>query len=154
MKTKRVAVYVRVSTSNQTVENQLNDLTKYAVSRGWEYLIFKDEGFSGAKREKDRPALKDLMERARKKQFDVVLVWRFDRFARSTIHLVGALEEFNHLGIDFVSFQENIDTSSPLGRALFTIGSAFAQMEREVLRERIVCALRRAREHGRLPGPK
>ena len=88
------------------------------------------------------------MNDARKRRFDVVLVWRFDRCARSTKHLILALEEFRNLGIDFISFQENIDTSSPLGGALFTIISAVAQLERDIIAERVRAGLRRAKENG------
>jgi DNA invertase Pin-like site-specific DNA recombinase len=93
-----------------------------------------------------------LMDDARKRRFDVVLVWRFDRFARSTKHLILALEEFRNLGIDFVSYQENIDTSSPLGGAIFTIISAVAQLERDIIAERVRAGLRRASEHGKQLG--
>ena len=92
------------------------------------------------------------MDDARKRRFDVVLVWRFDRFARSTKHLILALEEFQHLGIDFVSYQENIDTSSPLGGAIFTIISAVAQLERDIIAERVRAGLRRARQNGKRLG--
>jgi len=92
------------------------------------------------------------MNDAKKRRFDVVLVWRFDRFARSTKHLILALEEFKNLGIDFVSYQENIDTSSPLGSAIFTIISAVAQLERDIIAERIRAGLRRAKENGKRLG--
>jgi len=93
-----------------------------------------------------------LMNDAKKRRFDVVLVWRFDRFARSTKHLILALEEFRNLGIDFVSYQENIDTSSPLGSAIFTIISAVAQLERDIIAERVKAGLRRAKENGKRLG--
>jgi len=109
-----------------------------------------DEGISGTK--DSRPALNELMNDAKKRRFDMVLVWRFDRFARSTKHLILALEEFKNLGIDFVSFQENIDTSSPLGSAIFTIISAVAQLERDIIAERVKAGLRRARENGKKLG--
>jgi DNA invertase Pin-like site-specific DNA recombinase len=92
------------------------------------------------------------MEDAKKRRFDVVLVWRFDRFARSTRHLILALEEFRHLKIDFISYQENIDTSSPLGSAIFTIISAVAQLERDIIAERVKAGLRRARANGKQLG--
>jgi DNA invertase Pin-like site-specific DNA recombinase len=92
------------------------------------------------------------MADARKRRFDLVLVWRFDRFARSTKHLILAMEEFRHLGIDFISYQENIDTSSPLGAAIFTIISAVAQLERDIIAERVRAGLRRARKNGRQLG--
>ena len=110
----RVALYARVSTSDQSPESQLRDLRQYATARGLEILEYVDTGFSGAKQ--NRPALDRLMEDGRKRRFDCILVWRFDRFARSTKHLLLALEEFRSLGIQFISYQENIDTTSPLGR--------------------------------------
>ena len=147
----RVAVYARVSTSDQSTESQLLDLRRYVHERGWD--IFKeyvDEGVSGSK--DSRPALNELMNDAKKRRFDVVLVWRFDRFARSTRHLILALEDFRGLGIDFVSYQENIDTSSPLGSAIFTIISAVAQLERDIIAERVKAGLRRAVENGKKLG--
>ena len=147
----RVAVYARVSTVDQSTESQLLDLRRYVSERGWQiYREFVDEGISGTK--DSRPALDQLMDDARKRRFDVVLVWRFDRFARSTRHLINALEEFRNLGIDFVSFQENIDTSSPLGSAIFTIISAVAQLERDIISERVKAGLRRAKENGKKLG--
>ena len=149
--TKRIAVYARVSTTDQSTESQLLDLRRYTRERGWN--IFKeyvDEGVSGTK--DSRPALNELMNDAKKRRFDVVLVWRFDRFARSTKHLILALEEFKNLGVDFVSYQENIDTSSPLGSAIFTIISAVAQLERDIIAERVKAGLRRARENGKKLG--
>ena len=92
------------------------------------------------------------MNDARKRKVDAVLVWRFDRFARSTKHLILALEEFRNLGIDFVSFQENIDTNSPLGSAIFTIISAVAQLDKDIISERVKAGLRRAKENGKQLG--
>ncbi len=145
------AIYARVSTADQSTESQLLDLRRYADSRGWDVCgEYTDEGISGTK--DSRPALNHLMEDARKRRFDTVLVWRFDRVARSTKHLILALEEFRHLGIAFVSFQENIDTSSPLGSAIFTIISAVAQLERDIIAERVKAGLRRARANGKKLG--
>ena len=119
--------------------------------RGWElFNEYTDHGVSGTK--DSRPALNELMNDAKKRRFDTVLVWRFDRFARSTKHLILALEEFRGLGIDFVSYQENIDTSSPLGSAIFTIISAVAQLERDIIAERVKAGLRRAKENGKKLG--
>jgi len=111
---------------------------------------FVDVGESGAK--DSRPQLNELMAAARKRLFDAVVVWRFDRFARSTKHLLLALEEFRSLGIQFTSYQENIDTSSPLGQALFTIVSAVAQLERDLIRERVSAGIRNARACGKQLG--
>ena len=144
---KKVGIYCRVSTQDQTTDSQLLDLRRYAADRGWKvYREFCDNGVSGSV--DNRPALNDLMNDAKKRRFDSVLVWRFDRFARSTTHLLLALDQFRNLGIDFVSFQENIDTSSPLGSAIFTIISAVAQLERDIIRERVKMGLRRAKENG------
>ena len=102
--TPRVALYARVSTLDQSTDSQLLDLRRYTRERGWRlYREYTDNGVSGTK--DSRPALNELMNDAKKRRFDVVLVWRFDRFARSTKHLILALEEFRNLGIDFVSYQ-------------------------------------------------
>ena len=147
----QVAIYARVSTSDQSTESQLLDLRRYVRERGWElFNEFCDNGVSGTT--DSRPALNELMDAAKKRKFDAVLVWRFDRFARSTRHLINALEEFRNLGIDFVSYQENIDTSSPLGSAIFTIISAVAQLERDIIAERVKAGLRRAVENGKKLG--
>jgi len=149
--TPRVALYARVSTADQSTDSQLLDLRRYVRERGWDsFKEYVDEGISGTK--DSRPALNELMNDAKKRRFDVVLVWRFDRFARSTKHLILALEEFKNLGIDFVSYQENIDTSSPLGSAIFTIISAVAQLERDIIAERVKAGLRRAKENGKKLG--
>jgi len=149
--TPRVALYARVSTTDQSTESQLLDLRRYVSERGWNsFREYVDEGISGTK--DSRPALNQLMNDAKKRRFDVVLVWRFDRFARSTKHLILALEEFKNLGVDFISYQENIDTSSPLGSAIFTIISAVAQLERDIIAERVKAGLRRARENGKKLG--
>jgi DNA invertase Pin-like site-specific DNA recombinase len=154
MKMKKAGIYVRVSTKDQSVDMQLNDLERYSRERGLDvFNIYKDNGISGTK--DNRPGLNQLMEDTRKRKFDVVLVWRFDRFARSTKHLVTALYEFRNLGIDFISYQENIDTSSPLGEAIFTIISAMSKLERDIIAERVKGGLRKARANGkRLGRPK
>jgi len=152
--TPRIALYCRVSTTDQSTDSQLLDLRRYVSDRGWQtFREYCDNGISGTK--DSRPALNEMMGDAKKRKFDVILVWRFDRFARSTRHLINALEEFKNLGIDFVSYQENIDTSSPLGGAIFTIISAVAQLERDIIAERVKMGLRRAVENGkRLGRPK
>ena len=147
----RVAIYARVSTKDQSCALQVRDLKVYCAAR--KFTIFReyiDEGESGAKN--SRPELNELMADARKRKFDAIVVWRFDRFARSTKHLLLALEEFRSLGIQFISYQENIDTSSPLGQALFTIVSAVAQLERDLIRERVNAGIRHARACGKRLG--
>jgi DNA invertase Pin-like site-specific DNA recombinase len=147
---RRVALYARVSTKNngQDPETQLVALREYSRHRGFRIVDeYVDVGISGAKDR--RPELDRLMTDARRRQFDVVLVARFDRFARSTKHLVLALEEFSTLGIDFVSLNESIDTSSPMGRMVFTVIAAVAELERAIIRERINAGVERARRQGK-----
>jgi DNA invertase Pin-like site-specific DNA recombinase len=147
----RVAIYARVSTKDQSCDLQVRDLKTYCRAR--KLAVFReyiDSGESGAK--DSRPKLNELMADARKRRFDAILVWRFDRFARSTKHLLLALEEFRSLGIQFISYQENIDTTSPLGQALFTIVSAVAQLERDLIRERVSAGIRHARACGKQLG--
>jgi DNA invertase Pin-like site-specific DNA recombinase len=149
--TMKAAIYCRVSTTDQKTDMQLQDLRKFAQDRGIRiYQEYIDNGISGSI--KKRPALDNLMADAKKKKYDVVLVWRFDRFARSSRHLVEALHAFRHLGIDFISYNENIDTGSPLGEAMFTIISAMAQLERDIIRERVKAGLRTARNKGKTLG--
>jgi DNA invertase Pin-like site-specific DNA recombinase len=147
----RIGIYARVSTRDQSCELQIRDLRAYCVARGFDLIReYIDVGQSGAK--DSRPELNKLMDDARKRQFDAIVVWRFDRFARSTKHLLTALEEFRSLGIQFISYQENVDTSTPLGQALFTIVSAVAQLERELIRERVSAGIRNARANGKKLG--
>ena len=151
--TPRVAIYARVSTKNngQNPLTQLMPLRDYAQARGFEvFKEYTDIGISGSKEK--RPALDRLMRDAQRRKFDLVLVARFDRFARSTKHLVLALEEFKSLGIQFVSYQENVDTGSPLGNAIFTIIGAMAQLERDIIVERVKAGLRRAKNRGKQLG--
>lgn len=130
---------------------QLRDLRAYCVARNFpgctEYV---DVGVSGSK--DSRPELNRLMDDVRKRKVDAVLCWRFDRFARSTKHLLAALEEFRALGISFISYQENLDTGSPLGQALFTIIAAVAQLERDLIKERVTAGVRNARAKGKTLG--
>jgi DNA invertase Pin-like site-specific DNA recombinase len=147
--TPSCALYVRVSTrKDQDPELQLSPLRELAGCRGFVVVEeYVDIGVSGAKER--RPALDRLMADARRRRFEVVLVWRFDRFARSTRHLVNALHEFRHLGIAFCSYQENLDTTSPMGEAMFAIIGAMAQLERDIIRERIQAGVARAKEKGK-----
>src|ERR1700689_916887 len=149
----RVALYARVSTVNhgQDVSLQTRELLQFAEARGWivagEYI---DSGVSGAK--DSRPELNRLMTDAHKRRFDVVCVWRFDRFARSVSHLLHALETFKALGIDFVSFSEQMDTSTPAGKMVFTVLGAVAELERSLIVERVRAGLRNARAKGKRLG--
>src|SRR5215467_10407749 len=149
------ALYMRVSTKGhgQTTETQAIALGEYAERRGFDVIEYRDEGISGSK--DSRPALDRLMKDARSRKFDVVIVARFDRFARSVSHLLRALEEFSHLGVDFVSVSESIDTSTPMGKMIFTVIGAVAELERNLIRERVHMGISRARKQGkRLGRPK
>ena len=148
--TTRVAIYARVSTMNhgQDVSMQTRELRQFAEARGWnvagEYI---DAGVSGSK--DSRPELNRLMGDAHKRRFDGVCVWRFDRFARSVSHLLRALETFKALGIDFVSYSEQMDTSTPAGKMVFTVLGAVAELERSLIVERVRAGLRNARAKGK-----
>lgn len=147
----RVGIYVRVSTKDQSCDLQLRDLRAYCTARHLSLVReYTDVGHSGTK--DSRPQLNELMSDARKRKLDCVLVWRFDRFARSTKHLLLALEEFRGLGIQFISYQENIDTGTPLGQAIFTIVSAVAQLERDLICERVNAGIQTARAAGKQLG--
>ena len=151
MKDKKVAVYARVSTSGQDVELQLVELRKYVADRGWTiYKEYTDIGQSGAK--DSRPQLNLLMADAKRKLFDVVLVWKFDRYARSVKHLVNSLYEFKALNIDFVSLTEGIDSSTPIGKAMFSIIGAMAELERDLIRERVLAGMKQAKARGKAIG--
>ena len=150
---KRAALYMRVSTKGhgQTTETQAVALRDYAGHRGFTIVEeYRDEGISGSK--DSRPALDRLIRDARARKFDVVVVARFDRFARSVSHLLRALEEFSHLGVDFVSLSESIDTSTPMGRMIFTVLGAVAELERNLIKERISMGISRARKQGKALG--
>jgi putative DNA-invertase from lambdoid prophage Rac len=132
-------IYGRVSTGEQSVEMQLLELTRFCETRGWQIRKYLDSGISGAKER--RPQLDALWGDARRRKVDVVIVYRFDRFARSMKQLVNALDELNSLGIQFVSLHENVDTTTPQGRLVFGIFAAIAEFERELIRDRISSAL-------------
>lgn len=148
---KRAVIYARCSTKEQDPGMQLADLRQYAQNRQYEVVEeFVENGVSGTI--VSRPKLNELMDKARKRLFDVVLVWKFDRFARSVKHLLSALEEFKGLGIDFISYTENIDTSGPMGKAMFTIMGAIAELERALIVERVNGGIKRARANGKKLG--
>jgi len=151
--TTRVAIYARVSTTThgQDVSLQTRELRQFAEARGWQIAgEYVDVGESGAK--DSRPQLNRLMADAHKRRFGVVCVWRFDRFARSVSHLLRALETFKALGIDFVSYSEQMDTSTPAGKMVFTVLGAVAELERSLIVERVRAGLRNARAKGKRLG--
>ena len=149
----RGAIYARVSTTNhgQDAGMQTREMRQFTEARGWtmadEYI---DAGISGAK--DSRPELNRLMADAHKRKFDVVVVWKFDRFARSVSHLLRALETFNALGIAFVSLSEQLDTSTPTGKMVFTVLGAVAELERSLIAERVRAGLRNAKAKGKRLG--
>ena len=143
----KCAIYCRVSTRDQSVEMQLVQLREYAQRRGWEIADeYVDEAVSGIK--KRRPGLDRLMADCQQRLVDVVLVWKFDRFARSVTHLTQALETFQSLGIDFISYSQNLDTSTPMGKMLFVILGAVGELERDLIRERTEAGRQVARGRG------
>jgi len=152
----RAAVYARVSTTNngQSPEMQLRELREYCQRRGWEIVDeYVDTGVSGSRER--RPALDRLLADCSRRLVDAVVVYRYDRFARSLRQLVNALEEFRALGIDFVSLHEGVDTSTPNGRLVFGIFASIAEFERELIRDRVRSGLASARARGkRLGRPK
>jgi DNA invertase Pin-like site-specific DNA recombinase len=149
----RVAIYARISTSNhgQDVTMQTRELREYVERRGWQIVAeFVDTGISGSKER--RPELDKLMNEAHRRRFDTVIVWKFDRFARSVSHLLRALETFQALGIHFVSLSESLDTSTPAGKMVFTVLGAVAELERSLIVERVKAGLRNARAKGKRLG--
>lgn len=146
---RRVGLYARVSTANhnQDVELQLSELRRVADQRNWTVLDeYVDDGVSGT--ELSRPALDRMMADARSGKIDVIAVWRFDRFARSTQHLLSALEEFRVLGVSFVSIREQVDTTTPVGKVLFTLIAAISEFERTLIVERVRAGVANAKAKG------
>jgi DNA invertase Pin-like site-specific DNA recombinase len=144
---KRVAFYTRVSTLDQHPDSQLYDLQQLAQQRGWTVVHeYRDHGISGARVR--RPALDQMLADARRGHFDVVAVWACDRLARSTRHFLEVLDELNHLNLEFVSCREQLDTGGPLGRAVVIIISAIAELERNLIIERVRAGMRRAKLEG------
>jgi len=147
---KRTAIYARVSTRDQNPDMQIQELHAYAQARGFVVTHEFVDRESGTK--ESRPELDKLWHVVRARDVDVVLVWKFDRFSRSTKQLINALSEFEAIGVDFISKTDQIDTTSPAGRALFTMISAFAQFERDIISERVKSGIDRARSQGKRLG--
>src|SRR5664279_3269185 len=147
---KRVALYLRVSTVDQHPETQVLDLRQLAAQRGYEIAAEYTDKISGTKAR--RPGLDQMMADARQGRFDVVMVWASDRIARSVKHFLEVLDELNHLNIEFVSFREQLDTAGPLGRAMVVIIGAIAELERNLIVERVRAGMRRARLEGQRIG--
>ena len=148
---KFVFLYTRVSTQDQNTESQTRALTDWCAKQGiMNYEIYTDHGISGSK--ESRPALNEMMVRVEKGDCEQVIVFSFSRFARSVSHLLKALQKFKDKGVRFHSITEALDTNSPMGMALFTILGALAQLERELIRERVMAGLRNARAKGKILG--
>ncbi len=148
----RAAIYGRVSMKHgQDISMQTRELEQFAAARGWNMVdSYLDIGICGAKDK--RPQLDRLMADAHRRKFDAVIVWKFDRFARSVSHLLRALETFNSLGIGFVSLSESLDTSTPAGKMVFTVLGAVAELERSLIVERVKAGLRNAKAKGKRLG--
>lgn len=147
-----VAIYTRVSTEEQKDDMQLHDLRLYAERAKMTDIVEYSDKLSGSK--DSRPGLDRLLNDVRKRKVKTILVWRFDRFARSTRFLIQSLEEFKSLGVQFISFQENIDTDTPMGQVMFSIIAAMGQFERDILRQRVSAGMRVAKENGVILGRK
>lgn len=140
------AIYARVSTQEQTVEQQVRACQKYCEQQGWEYQVFADQGVSGAKT--SRPEFNLMMEGIRRGDFQAIVLWKLDRLGRSTIHLLQLLEEFRNRNITIAITTGNIDTSRPEGRLFFTIIAGFAELEREYIQQRIKASLETKKAKG------
>jgi len=150
---KRAAIYVRVSTDHQTVENQIQALRQVAERRGWEVVeIYSDAGISGAKDRKKRPGLDRMLNDVGRRRFDIVMAWAIDRVGRSLIDLLGTIQHLEACGVDLYLDQQNIDTSTPMGKLVFQVTGAFAEFERGMIRQRIHAGLKRARAAGKQLG--
>jgi DNA invertase Pin-like site-specific DNA recombinase len=149
----RVALYLRVSTKEQTVENQRRELTAVAERHGWELVReFADEGISGAKGRDQRPQFDALMKSVTRREIDIVMAWSVDRLGRSLKDLVGFLGEVHGSGLDLYLHQQGIDTTTPAGKAMFQMMGVFAEFERAMIQERVFAGLARAAAEGKFPG--
>jgi DNA invertase Pin-like site-specific DNA recombinase len=150
---KRAAIYVRVSTDKQTVENQIRELRQIAERRGWEIVEeYRDAGISGAKGRENRPGLDQMLKDASKRRFDVVMAWAIDRLGRSLIDLLSTIQTLETCGVDLYLDQQSLDTTTPAGKLMFQVTGAFAEFERSIIRQRVHAGLKRAAQEGRYPG--
>ncbi len=147
--TQRAAIYTRVSTDAQTIQNQLQALRQVAERRGWEVVeVYTDAGISGAKGRTGRPGLDAMLKEASRRKFDVVMAWAIDRLGRSLIDLLGTIQHLEACGVDLYLDQQNIDTTTPMGKLMFQVTGAFAEFERSMIRQRVKAGLRRAVAQG------
>jgi len=148
---KSVAIYARVSTDRQTTDSQLHELREFVRRAKWKvYREYIDNGYSG--KNTQRPAYTEMLSDARHRRFDLLLVWKLDRLSRSLKDLITTLDELGHLGIDFVSYDNQLDTSSPSGKLVFNIIGAVAEFERDIISERVRAGLTNARKKGKKLG--
>jgi DNA invertase Pin-like site-specific DNA recombinase len=145
----RVALYGRVSTAHQSSDNQLQELERVASTRGWNVVrTFRDDGISGAKGRDERPALDALLKAAARREIDLIAVWSIDRLGRSLQHLVTVVNDLQALGVGLFIYQQQLDTTTPSGKLCFSMFGAFAEFERNLIRERVRVGLERAKKNG------
>jgi DNA invertase Pin-like site-specific DNA recombinase len=150
---KRAAIYVRVSTDKQTVENQVRELRQIAERRGWQVVEeYQDAGISGFKGRDQRPGLDRMLKDAGRRRFDVVMAWAIDRLGRSLIDLLGTVQALEACSVDLYLDQQAIDTTTPAGKLMFQVTGAFAEFERSMIRQRVTAGLKRAAETGTKSG--
>jgi CRP/FNR family transcriptional regulator len=156
MSNKRAALYVRVSTDSQTVENQIRELRQVAGRRGWDVVeVYSDAGISGAKGRNGRPGLDSMLKDASRRKFDIVMAWSIDRLGRSLIDLLDTIQHLEACGVDLYLDQQAIDTTTPMGKLVFQVTGAFAEFERTMIRQRVKAGLKRAVAQGvKLGRPK
>ncbi len=150
---KRAAIYIRVSTDGQTVDNQRLELEQAAEQAGWEIVVvYDDNGVSGAKSREHREAFDRLCKDATRRRFDVVMSWSVDRLGRSLQDLIGFLSELHAVGVDLYLHQQGIDTTTPAGKAMFQMMGVFAEFERAMIQDRVKAGLNRAKAQGKVLG--
>jgi DNA invertase Pin-like site-specific DNA recombinase len=150
---KRAAIYVRVSTDKQTIENQVAALRQIAERRGWEVVEqYSDAGISGAKGRDGRPGLDQMLKDASRRKFDVIMAWAIDRVGRSLIDLLGTIQTLEACGVDLYLDQQSLDTTTPAGKLMFQVCGAFAEFERSMIRQRVHAGLKRAVAQGKTLG--
>ncbi len=150
---KRAAIYVRVSTDKQTVENQIRELRQIAERRGWKIIeTYQDAGVSGAKARNGRPGLQRMLKDAQRRHSDVVMAWAIDRLGRSLIDLLGIIQALEACGVDLYLHQQSNDTTTPAGKLMFQVTGAFAEFERSMIRQRVNAGLKRAVKAGKTLG--
>ena len=149
----RAAIYVRVSTDKQTVENQARELRQIAERRGWKVVEqYSDAGISGSKGRDGRPGLDLMLNDAKRRKFDVLMAWAIDRLGRSLVDLLHTIQELEAAGVDLYLDQQSIDTTTPMGKLMFQVTGAFAEFERSMIRQRVHAGLKRAVEAGKTLG--